>query len=168
MNHLDKLPKFAIPVVVAGIIKEDKILLLKRSRPPFKGLWSLPGGKIKFGELVDEAVRREIKEETSIELANTNYKGVVYERIFENNSVVANHIIFVFSCEPKSANLISSEEGEVKWFDRTDFFLHIDDIIPTDFLIVKKMFLNKLVGLYNCSIRQHGGRYKVINFVKVK
>ena len=167
MNNVNKISKLTIPVVVAGILKSDRILLLKRARQPFKGLWSLPGGKIKFGEFADEAIRREVKEETSIELFSAKYIGIVCERVFKDNSVVASHMIYVFLCEPQSENFISSEEGKVRWFGRQEVFLQADDIIPTDFLIVKEMILNGSVGSYNCSVEQRGNKYKIMEFVKV-
>ena len=168
MNNKNRMPKLTIPVAVAGILRGDKILLLKRARQPFKGLWSLPGGKIKFGEFANEAIRREVKEETSIELAYAKYMGIVCERVLKDNSVVASHIIYVFSCEPQSENLISSEEGEARWFGRQEVLLHADDIIPTDFLIVKEMILNGSGGSYNCSVEQRGNKYKITEFVKVR
>ena len=167
MNNVNKMPKLTIPVVVACILKGDRLLLLKRARQPFKGLWSLPGGKIEFGEFADEAIRREVKEETSIELSSAKYIGIVCEKVFKDNSVVASHIIYVFSCEPHSENLIGSEEGGVQWFDRQEVFLRADDIIPTDFLIVKEMILNGSIGSYNCSVEQRGNKYKIMEFVKV-
>ena len=168
MNNVNKIPKLTIPVVVAGILKGDRVLLLKRARQPFKGLWSLPGGKIKFGEFADEAIKREVKEETSIELSSAKYTGIVCERVFKDNSVVASHMIYVFSCESQSKNFIGSEEGEVRWFGRQEVFLHANDIIPTDFLIVKEMILNGSVGSYNCSVEQRGNKYKIMEFVKVE
>ena len=49
--------------VTAIIIKDGKILLLRRSEEPFKGQWDLPGGYMNAGELPEEALRREVKEE---------------------------------------------------------------------------------------------------------
>lgn len=166
INNVNKISKLTIPVVVAGILKSDKILLLRRARPPFKDLWSLPGGKIKFGEFADEAIRREVKEETSIELFSAKYVGIVCERVFKDHSVVASHMLCVFLCEPQSKNLIGSEEGEVRWFGRQEVFLYADDIIPTDFLIMKEMILNDSAGSYNCSVEQRGNKYKMTEFVK--
>lgn len=56
------------PVVGVGVaaIADDKILLIKRGREPNKGLWAVPGGKVKFGEEMKEAARREILEETGL------------------------------------------------------------------------------------------------------
>ena len=56
------------------MFKDRKVLLVKRGRPPFAGLWSLPGGKLEGEEAPREAARRELKEETGIE---AEVEGVV-------------------------------------------------------------------------------------------
>jgi 8-oxo-dGTP diphosphatase len=57
------------PIPAAGIvvIRGDEILLIQRGKPPHQGEWSIPGGKIEFGETSAEAALRELKEETGIE-----------------------------------------------------------------------------------------------------
>ncbi|MGZ8415669.1 MAG: NUDIX domain-containing protein, partial [Methyloceanibacter sp.] len=57
-----------------AVFKDRKVLLVKRARPPFAGLWSLPGGKTEGQEAPREAARRELKEETGIE---ADVEGVV-------------------------------------------------------------------------------------------
>jgi ADP-ribose pyrophosphatase len=56
------------PQVAVGAIvfKEDKILLVLRGKPPSKNLWSIPGGSVKLGETLQQAVEREIGEETGL------------------------------------------------------------------------------------------------------
>jgi 8-oxo-dGTP diphosphatase len=56
------------PIVGVGavVIHNDKVLLVKRAQPPFEGLWCIPGGKIRFGESMQHAAEREIREETGI------------------------------------------------------------------------------------------------------
>ncbi|MDC0422363.1 NUDIX domain-containing protein [Hellea sp.] len=51
-----------------GIVcfKDDEILLVRRGNPPRKGEWSIPGGKIEFGESETKAALRELYEETGI------------------------------------------------------------------------------------------------------
>src|SRR5689334_8488809 len=54
-------------VGVAGVVVDgDRVLLVRRSREPLKGQWSLPGGLVKLGERLTTAVRREILEETGL------------------------------------------------------------------------------------------------------
>lgn len=56
------------PVAGAGIvvIRGDEVLLIKRGKPPYKGEWSIPGGKIEHGETASEAALRELREETGV------------------------------------------------------------------------------------------------------
>ena len=50
--------------VSCGLVAEGRLLLVERGRPPFAGKLSLPGGKLRFGEAVAAAARRELAEET--------------------------------------------------------------------------------------------------------
>lgn len=54
--------------VGAVIFRGNDVLLIKRGKAPFKGEWSIPGGGLEFGERVTDAVIREVREETSIEI----------------------------------------------------------------------------------------------------
>jgi 8-oxo-dGTP diphosphatase len=56
------------PVVGVGavVIKDGKVLLVKRGVDPKKGLWAIPGGSLKLGETLQEGAEREIMEETGI------------------------------------------------------------------------------------------------------
>lgn len=53
--------------VGAIVVDEDDLLLVRRGRGPAQGEWSIPGGRVRFGELVAEAVVRELLEETGLE-----------------------------------------------------------------------------------------------------
>lgn len=80
MTHTYEFPRPAVTVdcVVFGLdLKEDalRIMLIERDVPPFKGRWALPGGFVKMDESVDEAARRELREETGIE-------GVFLEQLY--------------------------------------------------------------------------------------
>ena len=50
------------------MVEEGSILLIKRGREPAKGLWAVPGGKVHFGETLQEAATREALEETGLEV----------------------------------------------------------------------------------------------------
>ncbi|MFO7872308.1 MAG: NUDIX hydrolase [Candidatus Undinarchaeales archaeon] len=69
----DKHPKLAVDVLVE---ENGKILLIKRNFEPFKGNWALPGGFVEYGETVEQAAIRELKEETGIEVELEGILGV--------------------------------------------------------------------------------------------
>jgi len=54
--------------VSAAIFREDKILLVRRARSPAKGFYSLPGGRVEFGESLHAALHREVAEETALKI----------------------------------------------------------------------------------------------------
>jgi len=58
------------PVVGVGavVVRGDRALIVRRGHEPRKGEWSLPGGLLDLGESLSEAVRREVKEETGLEV----------------------------------------------------------------------------------------------------
>jgi 8-oxo-dGTP diphosphatase len=54
--------------VSAAIFRDHKVLLVRRARSPAKGFYSLPGGRVEFGETLQAAVQREVKEETGLKV----------------------------------------------------------------------------------------------------
>lgn len=73
--------KFGGNTVAAIVVFEGgKILFIKRKTPVFKGYWALPGGRMKEGETAEEAVVREIKEETGLTVKVVEKIGEYDER----------------------------------------------------------------------------------------
>lgn len=62
--------------VSAALFRDGAVLLIERDRAPFAGLWSLPGGSIEAGETAEDAVRREVHEETGLDAEILGLTGV--------------------------------------------------------------------------------------------
>jgi 8-oxo-dGTP diphosphatase len=71
-------PPRRIVLGVAAVVWNDRheILLIRRAKEPRKGQWSLPGGKVEFGETLEDGLRREIREETGLEVDILGLAGV--------------------------------------------------------------------------------------------
>jgi ADP-ribose pyrophosphatase YjhB (NUDIX family) len=61
--------------VSAAIVREGKVLIVRRARPPAHGLYTLPGGGVEAGESLEEAVVREIREETGLAVEPVSLAG---------------------------------------------------------------------------------------------
>lgn len=67
-------------VVVAVVERSGTILMVRRNMEPAKGLWSLPGGFVDRGEAIEEAIQREVQEETGLKVAAKGLLGLYSER----------------------------------------------------------------------------------------
>ena len=65
-------PQLAVSAV---IFRDDKILLVRRARSPGKGFYSLPGGRVEFGESLHTALHREVDEETALQIEIAGLAG---------------------------------------------------------------------------------------------
>jgi len=61
--------------VSASIFRDGKVLLIQRAHPPAKGAWSVPGGRVEFGEPLHVALAREVMEETGLEIVILGMAG---------------------------------------------------------------------------------------------
>jgi len=61
--------------VSAAIFRDGRVLIVRRGRPPAYGLYTLPGGGVELGETLEEAVIREVREETGLEIAPIDLVG---------------------------------------------------------------------------------------------
>lgn len=146
-------PKKPIPIVVACLLADDEILLLKRNKHPFINQWSLPGGKIDAGEFTDQAVRREIIEETGILIQALSYKGLVSELVCDGEiNLIYHHLVHVFSSEVHKSIRRLSPEGELAWFALDQLERLKDEMVVSDYHIIKEMLVKNRPGLYNSLV----------------
>lgn len=57
-----------IPAVGAVVVRDGLLLLVRRGQPPARGMWALPGGKVQRGETLRDALVREVREETGLDI----------------------------------------------------------------------------------------------------
>lgn len=99
-----------VTVAVGGVIlQDDKVLLIQRGRAPFKGHWSIPGGKIEFGEDIKTALKRELREETGVEVEILGLIDV-FEALPEKDG--DQHFVMVdYACRYVSGELIPGDDA---------------------------------------------------------
>jgi 8-oxo-dGTP diphosphatase len=110
-------PKKPVVGVGAVILDGDRILLEKRKNEPSKGKWSVPGGLVELGESMEQAVIREVKEETGLEVDESRLVDVVnYINLGEKGAVmyhyvIVDYLVTVNNGKPKAA----SDADALKW-----------------------------------------------------
>jgi 8-oxo-dGTP diphosphatase len=73
-----------VAAVAAVMVRDGKLLLIKRGVEPSKGKWSVPGGRVEWGETLIEAVKREVREETGLEIEVGQVAGV-YDLVVQDS-----------------------------------------------------------------------------------
>jgi nucleoside triphosphatase len=94
--------------------QKDELLLIKTHK--WKDQYVIPGGHIELGEKMEDAARREAKEETGLEISDLK-QFAIYESINSDNFHEKKHFIFIdFSCRANSEDVkLNNEAYEYKW-----------------------------------------------------
>ncbi|MFB6294404.1 MAG: NUDIX domain-containing protein [Candidatus Nanohaloarchaea archaeon] len=120
------------------VTRGDEVLLIRRGRPPFEGMWALPGGHVEDGEQVRDAVVREAREETGLDIALEELLGVYDEPGRDPRGPV---ISIVYTASPAGGELSAgTDAAAARWFPLDDLpdelgFDHAE--IIDDFLNVR-------------------------------
>lgn len=113
------VPRVGVGVV---ILKNDKFVLVKRGQEPNKGIWTVPGGLVELGELVEQTAQREIYEECGISIKSPQLIDY-YEFIDDCGSgkIKYHYIVLEFLALYKSGALRANTDAEqARWFTRDD------------------------------------------------
>jgi 8-oxo-dGTP diphosphatase len=109
-----KKPKSPILTVDGIVQKNGKVLLERRSVKPFLGYWALPGGHVDYGEKVESAIKREIKEELGISVRIKKLIGVYSD---PERHPWYHTVAVVFLCQKIKGKLsLSNEVSEFEYF----------------------------------------------------
>jgi ADP-ribose pyrophosphatase YjhB (NUDIX family) len=108
----------AAPVVGVGgvLVHEGRVLLIRRGKEPLYGRWVVPGGTVELGEPLDEALVREMREETGLEVEPLELL-TVFDRIQRDGGQVLYHYVIVdYLCRWLSGEARAASDAlEVAW-----------------------------------------------------
>lgn len=152
-------------IVLAIVVQDNKILLLRRKKGDFVNLLAIPGGKVEENEHVQDAAKRELKEESGIESDFKDYLGCVSEILIENDVVTANFILHLCELIPKNTNISNDVEGKMEWYDINSLDGIKEQIIPSDYEMIKNFVLNKSKKYFDCIEEKVGNKYYIRKFV---
>jgi 8-oxo-dGTP diphosphatase len=134
--------------VGAVVLHDGQMLLVRRGNEPSEGTWAVPGGRVEYGETLHEAVVREVREETGVDVAVDRFLGFV-ERLGdapEGGGDSPHFVILDFSAvplEPSPVPVAGDDALEAAWFDvedvaelelaegLADFLIDVGVITPT-------------------------------------
>ena len=119
MSDPRSYPQRPILAVSAAIIRDGKVLIVRRARKPALGVYTLPGGGVEIGESLTEAVVREVREETALVIEAVALAGYREAIIRDARGAVERHfVILCFAARWLSGDPVLNEElDEARWRD---------------------------------------------------
>ena len=112
-------PQRPFLAVSAAILRDGKVLVVRRARKPALGLYTMPGGVVEAGETLFEAAAREVREETSLEIQPLALAGHREAIVRDRDGKVERHfIILCFAARWISGEPVLNEElDEARWLE---------------------------------------------------
>ena len=122
MKENRRYPKHPLVGVGALIYDRDRVLMAERGGEPLKGWWSIPGGLVEAGESLDAAVRREIREETGLEVKPLGVLKI-FERIIPDAQGAAeyHYVLIDYVCRITGGTLRAGDDvSRAEWVRHRD------------------------------------------------
>lgn len=148
-----------LPVILVAVVKKGKILLVKRRRRPYKGYWSLIGGKMLIEESFSESSKRLVKEKTGLDADFESINAVLHEKVEGDEIVKHSFILFFTRVGLEKGEITESEHGKLKWFEVDK----LEKVIPSDEWLIKNKIDSK-VNVDEAVMEEKEG--KLISFNK--
>jgi 8-oxo-dGTP diphosphatase len=98
------------------VVRGGRVLLVRRAKPPLQGRWTIPGGTVELGETLHQALVREMREETGLEVEPVEVL-TVFDRIERVDGEVAHHHVIVdYLCRLVSGDARAASDAlELAW-----------------------------------------------------
>jgi len=103
-------------VLVLLFVRMYHILLLKRIKPPEAECWSIPGGAVEFGETIEDAIKREVREELDVEIDIITLLGVTNHILPMENLHWISPNFLVKICTGHPVNAEPHKHSDLEWF----------------------------------------------------
>ena len=120
-----EFPETPLVGVGAVVVKEGKVLLIRRGNEPMKGHWSLPGGMLELGESLTSGVAREVREETGLIVEPLELVELLDRIHREGERVRYHYVIADFLCRVAGGALRAASDADAaRWVDRAEWNSH--------------------------------------------
>ena len=110
-------PILAVSAAIFRDFRDGRVLIVRRARPPAHGLYTLPGGVVELGETLQQAVVREIREETGLAIEPVVLAGYREAIVRDGAGRIERHfVILPFAARWVGGDLVLNEElAEARW-----------------------------------------------------
>jgi len=117
MSDLRKYPQRPYLAVSAAIVRDGKVLLVRRARHPALNLYTLPGGAVETGETLTEAITREVREETALTIEPVALAGHREVIVRDAQDRIERHfVIMCYAARWRSGEIVLNDElDDARW-----------------------------------------------------
>jgi ADP-ribose pyrophosphatase YjhB (NUDIX family) len=117
-----EFPETPLVGVGAVVVKEGRVLLIRRGNEPMKGHWSLPGGILELGETITDGVTREVREETGLTIEPVELIELLDRIHREGERVRYQYVIADYLCSVVGGALRAASDADAaRWVDRAEW-----------------------------------------------
>jgi 8-oxo-dGTP diphosphatase len=106
------------PTASALCVDDGRVLLARRAHPPFEGFWDIPGGFLEEGEDPLDGLRRELKEETGLEVEPQRFLGIWMDRYGGDSTAKATLNLYWTARVVGGEAAPADDVAELRWFGR--------------------------------------------------
>jgi 8-oxo-dGTP diphosphatase len=119
MSDARTYPQRPYLAVSAAIVRDGKVLIVRRARKPALGIYTLPGGGVETGETLNEAVAREVREETALTIEPVALAGHREAIVRDAHGRIERHfVILCFAARWLAGEPVLNEElDDARWLD---------------------------------------------------